>query len=286
MRLKKLYRSLFSNHSISKLYFVHRIDENIGDLLSAPYRYYEFAKHHIIDICHLEQINKIPYGSHIIVGGGGLMMPYFEPYRKALLARRPAKLVWWGVGERHIQDLTTAYLSEHQAKYSIQSGLFAANDLVGFRQTSAYYPFLPCVSCKAIEAYRLSHAHATHQHDVVFFEHRDVPLPQDGNYPRRNNLHNNASAVFSYLDSAPVVVTNSYHGMYWSLLLGKQVIVVPFSSGMYHHPWPVHHATAETLPEVIDKVRNLSLPSQNAILADCIARNNDFYKQVLHYLAS
>lgn len=286
MNIKKLYRSLVFNRSTTDLYFVHRIDDNIGDLLSAPYRYYEFAKHHIIDICHLDQINKIPQGANIIVGGGGLMMPYFEPYRKALLARCPAKLVWWGVGERHIQDLANGYLSEQDAEYSIQSGWFSSNDLLGFRQSSTYYPFLPCVSCKAIEAYRLSHDLNTPQHDVVFYEHRDVPLPLMGNYPRRNNLGNNASAVFGFLDSAKLVVTNSYHGMYWSLLLGKQVIVIPFSSGMYHHPWPVHYATAETLQEVIDKVRNLPFQSPNSILKDCIARNNDFYKQVLLYFAS
>lgn len=286
MFFESIYRHLFPRSSNGMIYFVHRIDDNIGDLLSAPYRYYEFAKHHIIDICHLEQINKIPYGANIIVGGGGLMMPYFEPYLKALLARRPAKLVWWAVGERRIQNLASGYLSEQEAEYSIQSDWFSANDQVGFRQTSTFYPFLPCVSCKAIGSYRLSHAHAMHQHDVVFFEHRDVPLPQLGNYPRRNNLDSNASAVFAFLDSAPIVVTNSYHGMYWSLLLGKQVIVIPFSSGMYHHPWPVHHATAETLPEVIDKVCHLPFQSPDSILADCIARNNDFYKQVLLYFAS
>ena len=286
MSFESLYRYFFPSSANGAIYFIHRIDENIGDVLSAPYRYYEFAKHEIIDICNVEQINKLPQGAQVIVGGGGLMMPYFEPYRKALLARRPAKLVWWGVGERQIQNVASAYLPEQDANNSIQSGWFAATDLVGFRQTNAYYPFVPCVSCKAVEAYRLSHLQPTHQHDVVFFEHRDVPLPQVGNYPRRNNLGNDAEAVFTYLDSAPVVVTNSYHGMYWSLLLGKQVIVMPFSSGMYHHPWPVHHATPDTLHEVIEKSINLELQATTSILADCIARNNEYYQQVLRYLAS
>jgi len=286
MSFNSIYRNLFPRSSKDQLFFIHRIDENIGDVLSAPYRYYEFAKHQIIDICDLEKINKIPQGSKIIVGGGGLMMPYFEPYRKAFLARRPAKLVWWGVGERQIQNLATAYLPEQEANNSIQLGWFAASNLVGFRQTSAYYPFVPCVSCKAVEAYRLTHPQPTHQHEVIFFEHRDVPLPQVGNYTRRNNLGNDAEAVFSYLDSAPVVVTNSYHGMYWSLLLGKQVIVIPFSSGMYHHPWPVHHATPKTLQDVINKTIHLELLSTTSILEDCIARNNTHYNQVLRYFAS
>ena len=285
--------SLFSFHSFiarfkqeSPLYFVHRLDNNIGDRLAAPYLYYDFPPHTIVDICNKQRIQKIPAHAHVVVGGGGLMMPYFDPYRKQLLERNPSKMVWWAVGERRIQNLNKAYINEVDVQHSIEPNWFLKQHLVGFRQTTPHYPFLPCVSCKAVEQYKKQYPQATLQHEAVFFEHRHVPLPKQTNYPLLNNEAYESEAVLAYLDSAPIVVTNSYHGMYWALLLGKQVIVVPFSSGLYHNPWPVYYTEAQNLMQSIQSVAQLHSPTTNALLPICIEQNDLFYQSVLTYFAS
>ncbi len=286
MSLKKLYNSFFSSRKHSNLYFIHRLDNNLGDRLSAPYLYYPFPAHRVIDICDVKAIAKIPEKAQIVLGGGGLMMPYFDKYRQAILARNPSQLVWWAVGERRIQNLETAYLNEAAVQPSIEPHWFAENQLVGFRQTNPYYPFLPCVSCKAVVEYREKNPQATPQYPVVYFEHRHVPLPVQTQYPVRNNEGENAHDVFSFLDQAPIVVTNSYHGMYWSILLGKQVIVVPFSSGQYHHPWPVHYAHPEKINEIIHGLSDAMPDNKANWLQDCVARNDAFYQLVLNYFAT
>ncbi|MBU3675996.1 MAG: hypothetical protein FGM54_02295 [Chitinophagaceae bacterium] len=286
MNLKKLYHDFFSPRTKSELYFVHRRDSNLGDQLSAPYLYYAFKEHQVLDICDAKAIAKMPQKAQLIIGGGGLIMPYFDAYRAALLARNPSKLVWWGIGERRIQNLETAYLSETAAQASIEPQWFEERHLVGFRQTTPYYPFLPCVSCKAVAEYREKKPQASHQYPVVYFEHRHVPLPTQTQYPVRNNEGESAHDVFSFLDQAPIVVTNSYHGMYWSTLLGKQVVVLPFSSGLYHNPWPVHYANHQNVSEIIQGLSKLPPENTTKWLKDCIERNDAFYQLVLNYFAS
>ena len=284
MNLKKLYRSIFANHSSSKLFFVHRIDSNIGDRLSAPYLYYSFDYEACIDICDTKAISRIPKGSTIIVGGGGLMMPFFDRYRDALLERQPEKVVWWAVGERRIQNTQTGYISEPMAKDSIQADWFNKNYLVGFRQSTSHYSFLPCVSCKAVAEFCNTATVSIPKHDVVFFEHAHVPLPDAGPYLKRNNHNIESDELFSFLNSARVVVTNSYHGMYWSVLLGKQVVVVPFSSGLYHHPWTVHWASPENLTEVIQQALAIQTTPNKNSLNECVSLNDAFYLAVSTYL--
>jgi hypothetical protein len=285
MNFKKLYRSIFSNHSSSNLYFVHRIDSNIGDRLSAPYLYYSFDFNARIDICDTKAISNIPKGSNIIVGGGGLMMPYFDSYREALLQRQPNNVVWWAVGERRIQDTQTAFVNEQAVQNSIQPHWFNQHHLVGFRQSTPFYPFLPCVSCKAVAEFCTTAPTTPPKHDVVFFEHAHIPLPDAGPYLKRNNHNIEPKELFTFLNSARVVVTNSYHGMYWSLLLGKQVVVIPFSSGLYHHPWPVHWAQPQEVQRVIEQALALNNKTNTNLLDECVSLNDAFYFQVLKYLA-
>lgn len=283
MNLKKVYRSIFFQSSKPNLYFVHRKDTNIGDRLSAPYLYYPFDYTAIIDICDKKSIAKIPIGSNIIVGGGGLMMPFFDRYREALHQRQPQKMVWWAVGERRIQDTQTGFISETMAKDSIQANWFNKTHLLGFRQSTSYYPFLPCVSCKAVAEFCSANTNVSPTNDVVFFEHAHVALPDAGPFLKRNNHTIEPNELFAFLNSARVVVTNSYHGMYWSVLLGKQVVVLPFSSGLYHHPWPVHWATPKTLQHVIQQALAINTTPNNDILNECVSLNDAFYSSVLAY---
>ncbi|KAI8803327.1 hypothetical protein BJ742DRAFT_742981 [Cladochytrium replicatum] len=75
--------------------------------------------------------------------------------------------------------------------------------------------------------------------------------------------------VLEFLASAEVVITSSYHGLYWSTLLGKKVILTgAFSTKFDRFPWPpVWHTgdldadikNAKAYPEAFEQARTLTL---------------------------
>ena len=64
------------------------------------------------------------------------------------------------------------------------------------------------------------------------------------------------------------VITNSFHGTYWAMCLGRKVLCVPFSgkfSGFEANPimadpagWPDHLATAERREGTLDRAREVN----------------------------
>jgi len=74
--------------------------------------------------------------------------------------------------------------------------------------------------------------------------------------------------AIEFLSSGSVVVTNSYHGTYWGMCLGRRVLCIPFSHKFAHFPsnpvqaeqqnWVemVHHAEAR--PGLLEIARDLN----------------------------
>ena len=50
--------------------------------------------------------------------------------------------------------------------------------------------------------------------------------------PVCDNSGNNFEEKLDFLSSCEYIVTNTYHGAYWSTLLQKKVIVIPYKSGL------------------------------------------------------
>jgi exopolysaccharide biosynthesis predicted pyruvyltransferase EpsI len=75
------------------------------------------------------------------------------------------------------------------------------------------------------------------KNEMVVYEHKDFPIPAD--FPKLNNRAE-LEDVVQLLGGAEYVLTNSYHGLYWSVLLGRKVILYkPFSSRFFNSPWTV-----------------------------------------------
>ena len=89
-----------------KIFFVNRIDKNIGDLSSSPLNYFDFNmfKTNHIDICDNNIEDKIK-NQIVILGGGGLFSPFFKPYLHKIFST--AKFVFvWGVGINDVKSVT------------------------------------------------------------------------------------------------------------------------------------------------------------------------------------
>jgi len=71
------------------------------------------------------------------------------------------------------------------------------------------------------------------KNDFAFYTYGHFQLPDEAGHPRLNNKSNKLSEAIEFLASGETIITNSFHGTYWGLLLGRKVVCIPFSSKFY-----------------------------------------------------
>jgi len=57
-----------------------------------------------------------------------------------------------------------------------------------------------------------------------------------------SNLNKSFEDIISMLSEAEVILTSSYHAAYWGILLGRRVVVVPWSTKFLRFRWRVGFA--------------------------------------------
>ena len=196
------------------LIFIYRIDKsNSGDLNCCPRDYINFNNSKCYDINNVpDTTNKI-----VILGGGGIF--HKQSWDRAIktIIKKSYCSVLWGAGSNY-HNITNTVLPKYIDRF----------DMVGLRDWGTKYRWVPCVSCmnKGFDIDRKI------KNDVVVYEHKDHRLCIAG-LPCMNNRSSMREAL-DFLGSAQTVITNTYHGVYWSLLLSKKVVILrPFSSRFY-----------------------------------------------------
>jgi hypothetical protein len=71
----------------------------------------------------------------------------------------------------------------------------------------------------------------------VGFYSNALSSPMTGAYPLMGNNVIDIEEVLTYLAGCELVVTSSYHGMYWASLLGKPVVAVTYRPKMRNTLW-------------------------------------------------
>jgi hypothetical protein len=78
------------------------------------------------------------------------------------------------------------------------------------------------------------------EHEVVYYGHHPLaPLEwarELGLGPVLTNAGTDMARVVAFLGSGRVIVTSSYHGVYWGRLLGRTVVPQPRGSKFWHLP--------------------------------------------------
>ena len=220
----------------------HVVDEkNVGDLVSSPIRYFEFPgfEKKTIDIRAfdtedlqdlLPATEQVRY--HLVVGGGGLIYQRFlramtrlgDPSTPIQGAR-----VLWGIGQQDYgsnaqQGNLVNILRQTSQRFNYQPYL-AGFDLIGLRDDESGQAWVPCASCMHPafdQPYRI-------EHEFVVFSHKKFQIHVD-RLPRMTNESNDLASILAFLGSGETVLTSSYHGAYWGLLLGRKVLAFPFST--------------------------------------------------------
>lgn len=205
--------------------------------------------------------------SIVIVGGGGLTFDYFHDNISWIAALKPRALIWWGAGHNIYLGEGTFMthgrwedLTEEELRYPdyLNREHF---DLIGVRDPeNTQFETVPfrCVPCPSVMLHSLTATRGVEPtHDAVVYVQKSRIPTRSRTYPVLSNAtdvqHNvskvpavdplsipaagRADEAVRFLGDGRCVVTNSYHGALWAILLNRPVVALDgWSSKFYKLP--------------------------------------------------
>ena len=254
---------------------------NIGDLSCAPHLYFSELQKNAISI-GIKSFSFIPNikGKTIVVGGGGLFLPYFETEIKNILQlTQNNKVIFWGCGFDN-------YIGGEVSKIDLTHAT-----LVGIRDfNQSSYHYVPCASCLSplFDTYKNSKV----LHKYAFYLHNDysknIMDVASGMPIAFNKDMQNLDEALKFLSSAECIFTNSFHGLYWATLLGKKVAVLPWCHDGkigFSNKFQSVKYTPVYIEDIVHFEKYLdSMKSYPNALQECRDINRTFYEEVKKYL--
>ncbi len=263
---------------------LHRYSpNNVGDFYCAPHQYFEELKGKVLDISDFRSISikkrkqwieKVSANALIIGGGGLLNLRHFQKQMKLFetLKEMGKKTVLWGLGHNETDRAQFGNISH----YNIDPAKFG---LVGTRDYSMKTEWVPCVSCLHPifdQAYE-----TTHETGIIFsrktLKNKKI-LKKLDHYPTTSNT-TNLNKMISFIGSAETIVTDSYHAMYWAILMEKKVVVVPTTSKFYDFKYPAVITNYDDFETDMKRAQAYS-----GVLEECREINHRFAEKVFGYL--
>ncbi len=230
--------------------------DNIGDMSCSPYSYFNFP-------FNLKQydIHRPVKCDRLIFGGGGLQ--YFPNYmlRWMHLAKKNKKICSWGMGH-NTHGITSQIWPEYMDLF----------DLHGIRDWGTKWNWVPCASCMH-PAFGVKYEI---KNEIAIYSHQEFPC-NISDFPTMNNNVRTITEVIKFLGQAEIIITNSYHGAYWGILLGRKVVIYnPFSSRFYnfkHQPkivtkdnWQQEIKNINVFPEALSECKQANIQHYNRVL--------------------
>ena len=244
------------------IYEFHRKHRgNAGDFFCNPSRYFDnfFAK-----TCPIQHQDNPRYQINdakdkiVVIGGGGLIHPTFTEHIKNIVKQRPSKLIAWGIGTNYGVNKDKGYPE-----------WIDDADLVGLRDYNAKFgEYVPCPTC----LHSAFDSPYSIEHEKVYYLHAGKEKP-NVDAPILTNKAKDIYRIIRFLASAETVVTTSYHGAYWAMLLGKNVQVVPWSTKFKTFKY------SPVMLESVHEVSNDTMSVPNDYLKECRNLNRKFYEQ-------
>lgn len=198
-----------------RIVFQHLRDtDNIGDRSCSPFDRFDWGDAAVQDIRQ-----PVPGSFDVGIFGGGKIFGGLSRY--AGVERRPGQLnIAWGVSTVQSFPLSLRYARARRLM-----------DLVGTRDWGdERYTWAPCASCMS-PLFGWDRGPA--EHETVFYAHagktRKMGMTVPDGMPVLTNTCDSLETALDFIASGETVVSNSYHGVLWGLLLGRKVLCVPFS---------------------------------------------------------
>lgn len=239
---------------------IHRINPiNCGDMASSPLNYFKLPpcqKKCIVTF--INEPNQLE-NRFTLFGGGGLFYDDWHKFLETYASIKKRKSVVWGAGLNYHGKKNNNHYPEFIKKF----------DLVGVRDWIEGLRWVPCASCMDAS---FDKKYITDK-EIVVFEHIENTI--NTNLPKFTNNQTIENAI-AFLGSSKCVITNSYHGVYWSTLLGKKVIAIPVENSsrffFFKHP-PLIKQELSTDFSQVKKYPNA--------LKECREANMSFYQDFL-----
>ena len=272
---------------------------NPGDYWCTPLHYWEeFRKGDWVDIMNIDSVVLASY-DQIIVGGGGLLgNDNFDPYIQQLLPH--ADGVWfWAPGinsnisnPKEITQRGFARLVEtSRAKQYNLKGF--DKDKIAVRDYNQLYNYLPCVTCMHPV---FDDIESEIKQDYLILAHHKVStlLSQHPFFLDKKRLlqpKTEIDVIVKEIKRSKYIVTNSYHGAYWSMLCNKPVVLIsPWTNKFLffkHQPsiLTMNELSLIVMKELapkkqIDCFDFTSLETYPDYLEECRQANREFYLKV------
>lgn len=220
--------------------FQHLRDtKNIGDRWCSPYDWLSWPREYVV-----KDIREAGQKYDLSIIGGGKIFGGLQGFNG----------VQHGAGQRNIAwGVSTVQSFPISLKYRFARRIC---DLVGTRDWGdTRFTWAPCVSCMAPHFDAPQKA----EHDVVFYFHggktnkQGITIPND--MPSLSNNGHSLDEALSFISSGRTVVSNSYHGVYWALLMGRKVLCVPFSNKFYNYRKPPTYASARNWLKAVNNAQ-------------------------------
>lgn len=203
--------------SRKEIVFIHKLKtKNTGDQEICPYDYFKnYFDQYIVQKFDIDDLNYLSFKKAIfILGGGGLINQNdnWNNWTNKLIENKN-KVIGWGLGFNQHYD--------RPVKSKMKLSEFS---LLGIRDYNVKQPYLPCVSCLRIdnEASKIVRKIGC----IIHYENTKNPF----DFP---TIYNNQSfeEIIKFIKESEIIITNTYHAMYWSTLMNKKVILYnPFSN--------------------------------------------------------
>jgi hypothetical protein len=264
--IEKLNNNICNNKN---LHIIHRIDmTNTGDMISSCHNYYDFPGFKIIkhDIYNPD-FSKIEENDKIILSGGGLLN-CLEIWNQNInkLLELSENVIGWGIG-----------LNKHnntEIKTEINFNKFR---LLGIRdynvKLSDHTEYVPCSSCK------LPHFNNKYEvrRKIAACEHHEKKI----NLPfEKINNEAEISEIIRFIGETDIVLSNTYHCLYFSLLMNKKSILYKSFSEKFNNL----KYKFKTFNESLEIEEDELIFDNGNPLAESIEINDNFYKKVLSSL--
>ncbi|UYV37854.1 polysaccharide pyruvyl transferase family protein [Rhodobacteraceae bacterium D3-12] len=235
-----------------------RTTANVGDRACCPADYFDFGTSTIGDFGA-----DLPACHRAILGGGQVAQQAINALIYNAAAARHT--VIWAVG---LDSKTAQSLPFEIAR--------ASASLISTRNAGvAGLSHVPCVSAMS----PLFDAPPAPKHEVVAFLHHrkstGITLPDS--IPSLTNHGPTLQQAIAHIASGDTVVTNSYHGTYWAMLLGRRTLCLPFSNKFNGFADPPTMATPSNWQTALPKARR-----HPALLEQARTANRGFFDKVMN----
>ena len=263
---------------------VHGIDlRNAGDFYCGPHHYFKELNGRELDISGYKDANQDVLDHYhdsivnnsIILGGGGLLnRPSFNKPIKMIeeLSNRGKKTVLWGLGHNEKDKSTFGKVTS----YNVDTSKFG---LVGVRDYDMGEEWVPCASC----LHPIMDTKLTVENEVGLIYHKKTLknkriLNSLKDFPSTSNT-TSIEEIINFISKSDTIVTDSYHAMYWSMLLDKKVVALPNSSKFYSFKYKPTFSDFENFKSDLKKAQR-----HTGILEECKEINLKFAEKAFNYL--